>query len=125
MPNLLRQLAANRPTQVHAWHHQEDDLADFAELYALVMLCQPEVVLHLAAQPLVRRSYRDPLSTWATNVQGALHLLDALKPLEHPCSVVMVTTDRCIKTSSGRMATESLIASEATIHTAPVKLLQN
>jgi CDP-glucose 4,6-dehydratase len=93
-PNLFRQLAAERPTQAHAWHHQEGNLADLAELRALVELCQPEVVLHLAAQPLVRRSYADPLGTWATNVQGSLHLLEALKPLQHPCAVVMVTTDK-------------------------------
>ena len=55
---------------------------------------QPEVVLHLAAQSLVRQSYRDPLGTWATNVQGSLHLLEGLKPLRHPCAVVMVTTDK-------------------------------
>ena len=48
----------------------------------------------MAAQPLVRRSYRDPLGTWATNVQGSLNLLEALKPLEHLCAVVMVTTDK-------------------------------
>jgi CDP-glucose 4,6-dehydratase len=93
-PNLFRQLAVERPTQHHAWHHREGDLADLAELSALVELCQPEVVLHLAAQPLVRRSYRDPLGTWATNVQGSLHLLEALKPLDQPCAVVMVTTDK-------------------------------
>jgi CDP-glucose 4,6-dehydratase len=52
------------------------------------------VVLHLAAQPLVRRSYSDPLGTWSTNVQGTLVLLEALKPLEHSCSVVLVTTDK-------------------------------
>jgi CDP-glucose 4,6-dehydratase len=52
------------------------------------------VALHLAAQPLVRRSYRDPLGTWATNVLGSLHLLEALKPLQHRCAVVMVTTDK-------------------------------
>ena len=51
-------------------------------------------VLHLAAQPLVRRSYQDPLGTWATNVMGSLHLLEALKPLQHSCAVVMVTTDK-------------------------------
>ena len=56
--------------------------------------CQPQVVIHLAAQPLVRQSYRDPLGTWATNVQGSLNLLEALKPLNHHCSVVMVTTDK-------------------------------
>ena len=92
--NLFRQLAAERPTKAHSWHHQEGDLADLAQLNALVGLCQPEVVLHLAAQPLVRRSYRDPLGTWATNVHGSLHLLEALKPLDHPCAVVMVTTDK-------------------------------
>jgi CDP-glucose 4,6-dehydratase len=93
-PNLFRQLSAERSAQDHHWHHQEGDLADLAALHALVVRSQPEVVLHLAAQPLVRRSYRDPLGTWATNVQGSLHLLEALKPLEHPCAVVMVTTDK-------------------------------
>ena len=93
-PNLFRQLVVERPTQVHAWHHQEGNLADLTALEELVAICQPEIVLHLAAQPLVRRSYRDPLGTWATNVQGSLHLLEALKPLEHPCAVVMVTTDK-------------------------------
>jgi CDP-glucose 4,6-dehydratase len=61
---------------------------------AAVEASQPEVVLHLAAQPLVLRSYEDPLGTWNTNVQGSLNLLQALKPLEHTCSVVMVTTDK-------------------------------
>jgi CDP-glucose 4,6-dehydratase len=56
--------------------------------------CQPQVVLHLAAQPLVRRSYADPVGTWTTNLIGSLHLLEALKPLDHHCSVVMVTTDK-------------------------------
>jgi CDP-glucose 4,6-dehydratase len=74
--------------------HQIGDLADQAALADLVQRCQPEVVLHLAAQPLVRRSYKDPLGTWATNVNGSLHLLEALKPLQHPCAVVMVTTDK-------------------------------
>ena len=61
---------------------------------SLVSACQPQVVFHLAAQPLVRRSYRDPLATWATNVQGSLNVLEALKSLDHPCVVVMVTTDK-------------------------------
>jgi len=93
-PNLFRQLSAERPTHAHAWHHQVGNLADLADLNALVEQCQPEVALHLAAQPLVRRSFRDPLGTWATNVQGSLNLLEALKPLDHPCAVVMVTTDK-------------------------------
>jgi CDP-glucose 4,6-dehydratase len=94
-PNLFRQLAKLRSAgEPHGWQHEEGDLADLSSLKKLVDICQPEVVLHLAAQPLVRRSYRDPLGTWATNVQGSLHLLEALKPLEHHCAVVMVTTDK-------------------------------
>jgi len=94
-PNLFRQLADARPPgDAFGWHHHIGDLADLVSLKALVADSQPEVVLHFAAQPLVRRSYRDPLATWATNVQGSLNLLEALRPLEHPCAVVMVTTDK-------------------------------
>jgi CDP-glucose 4,6-dehydratase len=92
-PNLFRQLAKARPAG-EGWHHQIGDLADLVALKALVLRAQPEVVLHLAAQPLVRRSYEDPLGTWATNVMGSLHVLEALKALAHPCAVVMVTTDK-------------------------------
>ncbi len=74
--------------------HQLADLLDLPALQQTVLEAQPEVVLHLAAQPLVRRSYRDPLGTWATNVQGSLHLLEALKLVKNPCAVVMVTTDK-------------------------------
>ena len=75
-------------------HSALGDLRDLQALQDIVYQAQPEVVLHLAAQPLVRRSYIDPLGTWATNVQGSLHLLEALKLLDHPCAVVMVTTDK-------------------------------
>ncbi|MEB3323834.1 MAG: GDP-mannose 4,6-dehydratase, partial [Cyanobacteriota bacterium] len=92
-PNLFRQLRAYSPPGT-SWHHHEGDLADLEALKQLVHQAQPEVVLHLAAQPLVRRSYVDPLVTWATNVQGSLNLLEALKPLEQACAVVMVTTDK-------------------------------
>ena len=70
------------------------DIRDPEVLADVVAAADPEVVLHLAAQPLVRRSYLDPLGTWATNVQGSLNLLEALRPLDHPCAVVMVTTDK-------------------------------
>jgi CDP-glucose 4,6-dehydratase len=51
-------------------------------------------VLHLAAQPLVRRSYAEPVATWATNVMGTIHLLEALRRLEQPCTAVLITTDK-------------------------------
>lgn len=74
--------------------HRVGNICDPQAMAAVVAECQPEVVVHLAAQPLVRQSYRDPLGTWSTNVQGSLQLLDALKQLSHPCAVVMVTTDK-------------------------------
>jgi CDP-glucose 4,6-dehydratase len=92
-PNLFLQLTLDRPPGSN-WYHRRADLADLAALKEWVQLAQPEVVFHLAAQPLVRRSYTDPLGTWATNVQGSLNLLEALKSLQHPCAVVMVTTDK-------------------------------
>jgi CDP-glucose 4,6-dehydratase len=70
------------------------DIRDLETLSEAVAAADPEVVLHLAAQPLVRRSYLDPLDTWATNVQGSLNLLEALRCLNHACAVVMVTTDK-------------------------------
>jgi CDP-glucose 4,6-dehydratase len=74
--------------------HRIGDIRDPQALAAAVAASQPELVLHLAAQPLVRRSYSNPLGTWSTNVQGTLQLLEALKPLPHPCAVVLITTDK-------------------------------
>jgi CDP-glucose 4,6-dehydratase len=92
-PSLFNELM-HELSPTDSFKHQIGDLADEAALVNLVQRCQPEVVLHLAAQPLVRRSYNDPLGTWATNVNGSLHLLEALRPLAHTCAVVMVTTDK-------------------------------
>jgi CDP-glucose 4,6-dehydratase len=78
----------------HPYHHRLGDLRDRDSLDRCVSEAQPEVVIHLAAQALVRRGYADPIGTWATNVQGSLHLLEALRPLRQPCAVVMVTTDK-------------------------------
>jgi CDP-glucose 4,6-dehydratase len=74
--------------------HHIADIRDLPALAAIALASDPEVVLHLAAQPLVRRSYRDPLGTWSTNVQGSLNVLEAIRPLSHPCAVVMITTDK-------------------------------
>ncbi len=75
-------------------HHLIGDIRDTQTVAAAVDINQPEIVIHLAAQSLVRRSYDQPLGTWSTNVQGSLELLEALKSLRHPCAVVMVTTDK-------------------------------
>jgi CDP-glucose 4,6-dehydratase len=70
------------------------DIRDVAKLSKIVHNACPEVVFHLAAQPLVRASYRDPLTTYATNVMGTANVLDALRGLESIKVAVMVTTDK-------------------------------
>lgn len=56
---------------------------------------QPEVVFHLAAQPLVRRSYREPIATLATNIMGTAHVLEAVRRTPSVRAVVVVTSDKC------------------------------
>lgn len=70
------------------------DIRDSVELANLVRVAKPEIVFHLAAQALVRTSYREPLQTFSTNVQGTVHLLDALRNCDAVRAVVMVTTDK-------------------------------
>ncbi len=70
------------------------DIRDAAALAELVRSIRPEVVFHLAAQPLVRASYREPLTTFASNIMGTAHLLDALRPLDCVRVAVMITTDK-------------------------------
>lgn len=71
------------------------DLLDRAKLEGAVQEFAPEVVFHLAAQPLVRRSYADPLGTYATNVMGTVHVLEAVRKTPSVRAVVCVTTDKC------------------------------
>ena len=74
--------------------HRLGDIRDAAVVARAVDHAAPEVVFHLAAQPLVRRSYRDPVDTFATNVMGTVHVLDALRGATSPVQAVMITTDK-------------------------------
>ena len=71
------------------------DIRDALAVREAVQSSRPEVVFHLAAQPLVRRSYRDPLETWSTNVMGTANLLEACGQSDTVRAVVVVTTDKC------------------------------
>lgn len=75
--------------------HVESDIRDLPALTAAMREAAPEVVFHLAAQPLVRLSYREPAATWSTNVMGTLHLLEAVRACPSVKAVVVVTTDKC------------------------------
>ncbi len=71
------------------------DVRDAAAVHAAVESHRPEIVFHLAAQPLVRLSYADPVATYATNVMGTVHVLDAVRATGGVRAVVCITTDKC------------------------------
>lgn len=75
--------------------HVIGDVRDIGAVKRVVEKTRPEFLFHLAAQPLVRLSYDQPVETFATNVMGTVHVMDALRQLGQPCVAVMVTTDKC------------------------------
>tara|TARA_B110001469_G_scaffold96072_1_gene92246 strand:+ start:1076 stop:2194 length:1119 start_codon:yes stop_codon:yes gene_type:complete len=96
-PSLFEQLNLAEHIQ-----HTDLDIRDAAALRDYIHGLRPEIVFHLAAQPLVRLSYQQPAETYATNVMGTVHLLDAIRTLNapgagihFPVAVVCVTTDKC------------------------------
>ncbi|MET0307462.1 MAG: CDP-glucose 4,6-dehydratase [Sphingomonas sp.] len=75
--------------------HIEGDVRDMAAVRAAVEAARPEMIFHLAAQPLVRASYDDPVGTYATNVMGTAHVLEAARLVPGVRAVVCVTSDKC------------------------------
>lgn len=71
------------------------DVRDFARLKSAMAECRPDVILHMAAQSVVRSSYDDPIETYSTNVMGTVHVFEALRQLKLPSVVVNVTSDKC------------------------------
>ena len=89
-PSLFVQLGlADRMRHIHG------DVRDQAELAQTVRETMPSFVFHLAAQPIVRTSYAQPVETYATNVMGTVNLLEAVRQAAKPCVVVVITTDKC------------------------------
>lgn len=89
-PSLFEQLGLAQRLQ-----HVVGDVRDAQALAAAIAAAQPDFIFHLAAQPLVRESYRTPVETYDTNVMGTIHLLEAARQLKKSCAVVCITTDKC------------------------------
>jgi len=87
-PNLFDLLFAASPGTI-------GDVRDLTALTQALGCAQPSVVFHLAAQPIVRESYRDPVGTYATNVMGLVHLFEAIRAMPSVEAVVVVTSDKC------------------------------
>ncbi|MBP3297003.1 MAG: CDP-glucose 4,6-dehydratase [Lachnospiraceae bacterium] len=75
-------------------HHIQGDICDLNHLQAVFSEYRPELVIHMAAQPLVRESYRDPVRTYSTNVMGTVNLMECVRNTPEVRSVLNVTTDK-------------------------------
>jgi CDP-glucose 4,6-dehydratase len=73
----------------------EGDIRDLSALARAMQDAGPSIVIHMAAQPLVRRSYGDPIETYSTNVMGTVNLLEAVRRTSSVRAVVNVTSDKC------------------------------
>jgi CDP-glucose 4,6-dehydratase len=73
------------------------DVRNLQDLQREMQAAAPDIVFHLAAQPLVRASYREPVDTWSTNVMGTVNLLEAVRSCPSVKAVVVVTTDKCYR----------------------------
>jgi len=93
-PTIPSLFTAARLIELVATHH-EADIRDTPRLSAAVRAAEPDIVLHLAAQPLVRLSHREPLDTFSTNVIGTASLLDAVRQAGKPCVLISATSDKC------------------------------
>jgi CDP-glucose 4,6-dehydratase len=89
-PSLFKQLGLASRLQ-----HIVGDVRDLSAVRTALAECRPDFVFHLAAQPLVRLSYEQPVETYATNVMGTVNVLEAIRLSSPPCTVVAITTDKC------------------------------
>jgi CDP-glucose 4,6-dehydratase len=89
-PNLFEQFGLASELE-----HETGDIRDRSTVEKSILSAAPDYVFHLAAQPLVRLSYQEPVTTYETNVMGTVHVLEALRSLHRPCAAVFVTTDKC------------------------------
>jgi CDP-glucose 4,6-dehydratase len=88
--------------------HEVSDIRDAEAVRNSINAFRPDFVIHMAAQPLVRRSYAIPVETYATNVMGTVHVLEALRAESNHCAAVIITTDKVYQNhESGRAYEES------------------
>ncbi|MDR0932606.1 MAG: CDP-glucose 4,6-dehydratase [Victivallales bacterium] len=80
------------------------DIRDAKNVERIVKDFRPEIVFHLAAQPLVRRSYSDPVETFSTNIAGTVNLLEALRGTEEVKAIVVVSSDKCYRNDESDLA---------------------
>lgn len=78
-------------------HHHIGDVCDYENLLSVFKQAQPDIVFHLAAQPIVRESYKNPRATYEVNVMGTVNVLECIRQTNSVKSVVIITTDKVYK----------------------------
>ena len=101
-PSLYTALGLDRLIESHL-----GDVRDFERLSGIMRRAKPEIIFHLAAQPIVRLSYSLPVETFAVNLQGTVHLLEAVRQTRSARVCLVVTTDKCYENRAGRLLTEA------------------
>jgi CDP-glucose 4,6-dehydratase len=82
----------------------QGDIRNLDLLAGTIQEVRPDILFHLAAQPLVRRSYTEPLETFQTNALGTANLLEAVRRAELPCTLVIITSDKCYENREWELA---------------------
>lgn len=75
--------------------HAFEDIRNLESLSSIIQEISPEIIFHLAAQPIVKLSYDDPIDTFSTNVMGTAHMLEAVRKLKNECIFISITSDKC------------------------------
>ncbi len=100
LPPVLKDNLFNSLNLKDLCHHYEGNILDFDKLKALILKTNPEIVFHLAAQPLVLTSYETPVETYNVNIMGTAHVLEACRALKDIQSILIVTSDKCYQNNN-------------------------
>ncbi|MAY82567.1 MAG: CDP-glucose 4,6-dehydratase [Flavobacteriales bacterium] len=76
-------------------NHTFEDIRNLDALKSIIKAIAPDIIFHLAAQPIVKLSYDDPIDTFSTNVMGTAHMLEAARELKNQCLFISITSDKC------------------------------
>lgn len=88
-PSMFKELDLESKIQ-----HYQEDIRDLPKMIEIISSEKPDFLFHLAAQPIVSISYSDPIETISSNVMGTANILEALRIINHKCTVVMITSDK-------------------------------
>jgi CDP-glucose 4,6-dehydratase len=89
-PSMFEELNLKRKI-THFW----EDIRNYSGMEKIISDVKPDFLFHMAAQPIVVKSYEEPVDTIATNVMGTTHILEALRVINHKCTAVIITSDKC------------------------------